>query len=174
MALLAKGTDTRLCPLDIHNQIFYLHFLRFSDRSNSNKDQPWLQRHWQLHRSSWRPDAESDDVKDFRNIRSQSLMFNMKPRKVYAVPTPGNKQSPYNRTTLVKPTTDERSSRKGKNISVRRKNRRRKRDVILQMPERTVETLVVVDRMMYTFHKTENVIEPYVLTIMNIVCLLYF
>jgi hypothetical protein len=49
------------------------------------------------------------------------------------------------------------------------KSRRQKRDVIMQMQERTVETMIVVDKMMYEFHRTENVIEPYVLTIMNIV-----
>lgn len=91
-----------------------------------------------------------------KKAHAQSLVYNMKPRKVYDIPkTDDHNLLPYHQKM------DSRGNNAG--------NRRGIRDVTMQMKKRTVETLVVVDRKMYEFHETENAIEPYVLTIMNIV-----
>ena len=97
-------------------------------------------------------------------------MFNMKPRKVYDIPETGDKGGTTYQTVNGEDLFDQKAKKIEKMPTFNPdESRRYKRDVIMKMQERTVETMIVVDRKMYEFHKTENVIEPYVLTIMNIV-----
>ncbi|KAK3590317.1 hypothetical protein CHS0354_007707 [Potamilus streckersoni] len=50
---------------------------------------------------------------------------------------------------------------------------RRRREVMMELAERNVETMVVVDQKMVEFHKSHELLKPYILTIMNIVAKLY-
>ena len=121
----------------------------------------WLQKHWRFLRSSWLQD--SNYPKTNPNEDHGPIIFNLKPRKVYEIPDTTKKGIAIERLSNVN---------KAFHINERqplKSSRRQKRTVTMTMPERTVETLVVVDKQMYNFHKEENILEPYVLTIMNIV-----
>lgn len=91
-------------------------------------------------------------------------MHNMTPKKVYDIPEP----SLYNETEKINKKQED-IEYDGQAAESTEGGDRHKRDVTMQMPERTVETLVVVDKLMYEYHESEDIIEPYVLTIMNIV-----
>ena len=89
------------------------------------------------------------------------LVFKLKPIKVLeGVPTSVQNQ----RARRARHTATKRSKTRGSP-----KTRRQRRDVTVRMPERKVETLVVIDRKMMEYHKSKEMLQPYVLTIMNIV-----
>ncbi|KAL4235895.1 A disintegrin and metalloproteinase with thrombospondin motifs 6 [Mactra antiquata] len=97
----------------------------------------------------------------------------MTPKKVYDTPEPSYSDSTETRTTDVPHAILKQAEETSNSPGDIKKVPRHKREVTMQMPARTVETLVVVDRLMYEYHKSENMLEPYVLTIMNIVAKLY-
>ena len=124
---------------------------------------------WLLHRSPWKPvpamdipNGTEDLPNSFEDLlndtRQQHLIFKLMPKKVF---DGGTSTSKYRRS--------RRQAQHVRNDYRSSSNGRRKRDVTVRMPERTVETLVVIDRMMLEYHKTKQLLEPYVLTIMNIV-----
>ena len=108
------------------------------------------------------PNGTEDLPNSFEDLlndtRHQHLIFKLMPKKVF---DGGTSTSKYRRSR--RQTQHVRNDYRSSN------NARRKRDVTVRMPERTVETLVVIDRMMLEYHKTKQLLEPYVLTIMNIV-----
>ena len=128
---------------------------------------------WLLHRSPWKP-SHVDSYSDIPNDTEQQLpafleelmnetgqnhlVFKLKPIKVFE-----GGDSKTKRAHRAKDKTNSLESR------VRARKTRQKRDVTVRMPERTVETLVVIDRMMMEYHKSKELLQPYVLTIMNIV-----
>ena len=138
------------------------------DTSNNLPGSRWL-----LHRSPWKPTpvkSYADIPNDtelpafFEELMNETgknhLVFKLKPIKVLeGVPTVQNQRARRARHTATK-----RSETPGS-----QKTRRQRRDVTVRMPERKVETLVVIDRKMMEYHKSKEMLQPYVLTIMNIV-----
>ena len=57
----------------------------------------------------------------------------------------------------------------GRHSNKRKRAARKRRELTFQLEEKTVETLVVVDKEMFDYHESEALIQPYVLTILNIV-----
>ena len=130
---------------------------------------------WLLHRSPWLPSSYSDipnGTEDLPQILEelmnetdqQHLIFKLTPRKVFdgSVSVLDSQRSQRRKTRHLLRETDSRSRDNSK-------HGRRKRDVMVKMPQRTVETLVVIDKMMLAYHKSKELLQPYVLTIMNIV-----
>ena len=131
---------------------------------------------WLLHRSPWKP-SHVNSYSDIANDTEQQLpafleelmnetgqnhlVFKLKPIMVFEG---GDLAGSENQRALrAKYKTNSLESRG------RARKTRQKRDVTVRMPERTVETLVVIDRMMMEYHKSKELLQPYVLTIMNIV-----
>ena len=121
--------------------------------------------------SSWH---KKHRIKHFpRSQYNASIVYNLVPRKVYDFPDqpirkPFIEKPPYKeyeRNANVSETTSPLNDQRRTGA----RNSRVRREVTLQMRSRTVETMVVVDRVMYEFHKAESIVEPYVLTIMNVV-----
>ena len=130
---------------------------------------------WLLHRSPWLPSSYSDipnGTEDLPQILEelmnetdqQHLIFKLTPRKVFdgSVSVLDSQRSQRRKKRHLLRETDSRSRDNSK-------HGRRKRDVMVKMPQRTVETLVVIDKMMLAYHKSKELLQPYVLTIMNIV-----
>lgn len=107
----------------------------------------------------------------------ESLVHNLIPRKVYDIPNKTNSRLVIEEMPVE--TTDEdlendknlHQSVSGFQADDQDGAGRKRREVTLQMLEHTVETLVVADRKMFEFHESESLLQPYVLTILNIVSL---
>ena len=172
-----KNYQVYQVPFRLINQDLFVFF--FSDKiSRTNhlaEDMRWL-----LHRSPWIPTSTSaipNGTGDFPSLledlmnetEEQHLIFKLKPKKVFDGGISISEYRKSRRRKMLHVTNDYND--KSRDTS---EHGRRKRDVMVRMPERTVETLVVIDRMMLEFHKSKELLQPYVLTIMNIVSMISY
>ena len=140
------------------------------DKASGGSNWPGIR--WLLHRSPWKPtpvkDIPNDTEKPYerwedllRETHQNHLIFKLKPKKVLdgSISTTHYRRARRRR----RQTTDNSVSHDHSYLE------RHKRDVTIRMPERTVETLVVIDKKMLEYHKSKELLQPYVLTIMNIV-----
>lgn len=152
----------------------------FSDKSPTTADNQWLKKHGQ------RTELENHAHRSTEYTR-ESLIHKLMPKKVFNFQrgnrtnlvfkdTPSEFKEVDVMTTKLPNRPEIRLRAAGQEMQFQAEESdqpiRKKREVSFQMLEHTVETLVVVDKEMFEFHKSESLIQPYVLTIMNIVSFL--
>ena len=111
-------------------------------------------------------DDDDDVIADDEEFRDPEDDLNLKTKTV--VDTEATRDDSMDSTwdSSDRPAVKQKT---GRHSNKRKISARKRRELTFQLEEKTVETLVVVDKEMFDYHESEALIQPYVLTILNIV-----